>query len=250
MFGCCCQAKEAKENLLKHSGSISKGQALQVENQRFAEQMLSFDKDIPWKDEHVEDGTTLGWFPPEMSPSIMARGQTRINASVEEFVSFVMPKNKETYAKMVSEVYGEIGKATDMVWVSDEISYVWLHLTYGVAWIQDRDIMFGQRHYATADGTHFVIVTPLNKWDRHPVKKELVRAEFELTCGYIIRPVAEHEIDVTFLTSTNLKGWIPLWLSNRISRTNGKVVTQIRKHFEPNKSETLERFERNKVCGS
>eukprot|EP00299_Pterocystis_sp_00344_P014721 c7308_g2_i2.p1 GENE.c7308_g2_i2~~c7308_g2_i2.p1 ORF type:complete len:113 (-),score=12.44 c7308_g2_i2:57-395(-) len=100
--------------------------------------------------------------------------------------------------------------------------------------MQQRDIIFNQRHHINSDGAHFVMLSPMQMkvWDKHPIQVGIVRAKMDRTGGFIIRPLSATSCDVIFVNCVTLGGCVPHFVANRLTRMYGKLVTRVRRHFE------------------
>eukprot|EP00299_Pterocystis_sp_00344_P016341 c819_g1_i2.p1 GENE.c819_g1_i2~~c819_g1_i2.p1 ORF type:complete len:237 (-),score=40.41 c819_g1_i2:51-761(-) len=208
-----------------------KAMELQIKNEEDAAYLLSLRQTVKWQGLRREQDATLGWCLPNNSRIIMSLGITEMNVPAQKVVDFVFPKTKDDCANFFKITSG--GLVVDLDYeMRGDVGWIWLRHNYGVRGIKDREGLFAQRHFVDRLGNHFVIISNLAQWDKHPPSKEYVRGHLGGITGYVIRPLSENSCEVALMCMSDLKGWFPTWLSNMFATNIGRMVILIRNHLQ------------------
>eukprot|EP00299_Pterocystis_sp_00344_P011491 c5371_g1_i1.p1 GENE.c5371_g1_i1~~c5371_g1_i1.p1 ORF type:complete len:243 (+),score=37.26 c5371_g1_i1:42-731(+) len=201
-------------------------------DEKHAAAMKDLRDKAPWKGVRVvRGGAEIAWYLPS-DGIIVAKGTAVIEASALQVLDFVFPKTLAGAQQTFNVIY-EMTRAVDLEMHGD-VAWLWMHINYGVAGIADREVLYTLRVFHAPSGAIFVFVFPLEKWDKHPPRKDLVRAGFYAGSGFIIEPLSDTTCCVTFLSRTSACGRIPLWVTNYLATSKGRLICQLQSYFRVN----------------
>lgn len=78
--------------------------------------------------------------------------------------------------------------------------------------MKNRDFV-NERSWRVTEGEYMIFNHTVHHKD-HPERKEFVRA-FSFLTGYLLRPLEDKGCLFTYVTQTDMKGWIPAWVANK-----------------------------------
>jgi hypothetical protein len=191
-------------------------------SQEFDDFVSSCDNDEGWSVCYEnKDGTVKVW---DQTSDKSAINIVKLYAVFKEIEATVLydvlhdPEYRTVWDENMVEGYN-----IEQIDATNDVGYYSAKAPLGVA---NRDFV-NERSWRVKDDKEYIIMNHSVIHPNAPEKKGFVRAN-SIKTGYMVRVAEGGGCILTYLTQTDPKGWIPTWLTNKVTKTYApKIVDKL-----------------------